>query len=191
VGGLGLILDLERMARPALCREGDLLLLIGAAPDDGWLGQSLYLRELFGREDGAPPPVDLLAERRAGLLIRSLIREGRVSACHDVADGGLAVAVAEMAMAGGLGARLLLDATTIGTASEHGWLFGEDQGRYVVSAMPEEAPRILADAPLALTTARVIGTVGGAELKLGDHRAISVRELFDGHETWLPAYMSN
>jgi phosphoribosylformylglycinamidine synthase len=86
---------------------------------------------------------------------------------------------------------LFLEDATIGTASEHGWLFGEDQGRYVVSATPAEAPRILADAPLANTTARVIGTVGGTELKLGDHRAISLRDLNDRHAQWLHAYMSN
>jgi len=84
VARLGLILDLERMARPALCREGDLLLLIGAAPDDGWLGQSLYLRELIGREDGAPPPVDLLAERRAGDLVGAHPAQ---AAAHGLGEG--------------------------------------------------------------------------------------------------------
>ncbi len=72
----------------------------------GWLGQSLWLREIGGREDGAPPPVDLDLERRAGDFVREQIADGVVRACHDVSDGGLLVAVAEMAIAGGVGARL-------------------------------------------------------------------------------------
>ena len=74
--------------------------------NDGWLGQSLYLREICGREEGAPPPVDLAAERRNGEFVRALIRDGLVTAVHDVSDGGLLVALAEMAMAARIGAVL-------------------------------------------------------------------------------------
>ena len=72
----------------------------------GWLGQSLYLREICEREEGAPPPVDLAAERSNGDLVRALIAEGIATAVHDVSDGGLLVALAEMAMASGIGAEL-------------------------------------------------------------------------------------
>ena len=82
--------------------EGEAILLIGETR--GWLGQSLYLREICGREEGAPPPVDLAAERRHGDFVRALIGDGLVTAVHDVSDGGLLVALAEMAMASRLGA---------------------------------------------------------------------------------------
>ena len=76
---------------------GDVVILIGET--GGHLGASLYLREIEGREAGPPPPVDLAAERRNGDFVRSMIRDGLVAACHDVSDGGLLVALAEMAIA--------------------------------------------------------------------------------------------
>ena len=77
IGGVGLIQDVERMATIALEAEDDVLLLVGGPEDgqDGWLGQSVYLREMEGREDGAPPPVDLAIERRNGDFVRVLISE--------------------------------------------------------------------------------------------------------------------
>src|SRR5262249_54564764 len=123
IGGVGLIEDVEKPASLAFKAAGESIILIGESR--GHLGSSLYLREIHGREDGPPPPVDLAAERRNGDLVRKLIHHGWVTACHDVSDGGLLVAVAEMAMAGGIGAAL--------RTGDIGWLFGEDQARYVVS----------------------------------------------------------
>src|SRR6185503_118055 len=101
IGGVGLIPDLARTASLALRTEGDLLVSIGR--EAGHLGQSLYQQAVTGKLEGAPPPVDLADEIKAGNLVRSLIREGKVEAVHDVSDGGLLVAIAEMALAGGLG----------------------------------------------------------------------------------------
>ena len=105
IGGVGLIDDWRKSATLAFKAEGEAILLAGAPP--GWgthLGQSLYLREILGREDGPPPPVDLAHEKRVGDFVRGLIRDGLVTAVHDLSDGGLAVALAEMAMASGIGA---------------------------------------------------------------------------------------
>ena len=113
--------------------EGDAILLVGET--SGWLGQSLYLREICGREEGAPPPVDLAAERRHGEFVRALIRDGLLTAVHDVSDGGLLVALAEMAMASGIGAVLEAPPGVAG----HAFWFGEDQGRYVVTAKNADA----------------------------------------------------
>src|SRR6266702_3518143 len=104
IGGVGLIDDFKKSATVAFKGENEAILLIGETT--GWLGQSLYLREICGREEGAPPPVDLMAERRVGDFVRGLIGEQFVSAVHDLSDGGLVVAVAEMALASGIGARL-------------------------------------------------------------------------------------
>jgi phosphoribosylformylglycinamidine synthase len=185
IGGVGVIPDWTRMATLAFTAEGEEIVLIGATV--GWLGQSLYLREIEGREDGAPPPIDLIAEKRNGDFVRALIRNGRVTACHDCSDGGLLVAVAEMAMASGIGARL--DAEPRGQPAHAAW-FGEDQGRYVVTAPREAAEAILDEARAMAVPAARLGTTGGAELTLSGEEPILVRELKDLHEGWLPAFMA-
>ena len=141
IGGLGLIADLERMCDPALKAPGEALLLVGG--DGGHLARSLYQREIEGREEGPPPAVDLAAERRHGDFVRRQIEAGMVSACHDISDGGLLVALAEMALAAldagrTVGARIAVPA---GVPSAAGWLFGEDQARYLVSAPQHRMPR--------------------------------------------------
>ena len=103
IGGLGVIENAADAVGLALA-PGLSLVLIGDTK--GWLGQSLWLREIAGREDGPPPPVDLAAERRNGDFVRAQILAGQVRACHDVSDGGMLVAVAEMALAGKTGATL-------------------------------------------------------------------------------------
>ena len=181
IGGLGLLPDIARMATIAFKAGDEALVLIGETR--GHLGQSLYLREIAGREDGAPPPVDLAAERRNGDLVRKLIRDGTVSACHDLSDGGLFVALAEMALAGDLGCEFAApDDTPL-----HAWLFGEDQARYLVAA-PQAAPILEASAAAGVPAA-AIGRTGGDSLKLSDGRAISLADLRAVHEQWLPAYM--
>jgi phosphoribosylformylglycinamidine synthase len=127
IGGVGLLKDWRKAATIAFKREGETILLIGG--ECGHLGQSLWLRELHGHEAGQPPPVDVAAERAAGEAIRRLIQNSLVTAVHDVADGGLAVAIAEMALGGGIGAEF--DEVYGGIAPR--W-FGEDQARYVVTA---------------------------------------------------------
>ena len=97
IGGVGVLDDFTKSMTIAFKSEGQSILLIGET--DGWLGQSVYLRDICGLEEGAPPPIDLAAERRHGEFVRSLIRDRVVTAVHDVSDGGLLVALAEMAMA--------------------------------------------------------------------------------------------
>lgn len=162
-------------------------LLVGTTA--GWLGQSLYLREICGREEGAPPPVDLDAERRHGEFVRQLIREGRVSAAHDLSDGGLAIGLAEMAMAGNLGAQLVEPAPD--GLPLHAFLFGEDQGRYLVTAPLEAAEAIARDGEQRGIPVRPIGLTGGATLTLAQEPPILVADLRLAHETWLPSFMAS
>ena len=128
IGGVGLLDDFTKSASIAFKNEGDVILLIGDT--QGWLGQSIYLRDICGREEGAPPPVDLATEKRNGIVVRKLIATGLITASHDISDGGLLIALAEMAMASGLGATL--EASPMPSAQAF-W-FGEDQARYVVTA---------------------------------------------------------
>jgi phosphoribosylformylglycinamidine synthase subunit PurL len=185
IGGVGLLDDFRKSASLAFKAAGELILLIGETK--GWLGQSMYLREIAGREEGAPPPVDLAVERRHGELVRALIGEGLVTAVHDVSDGGLLVAIAEMAMASGIGARLY--GQPMGMAS-HAFWFGEDQARYVIAAKPSEAEAIVARCKAADIPVRRIGSTAGDALTLPGERPIPVTALSERFEGFLPAYMA-
>jgi phosphoribosylformylglycinamidine synthase len=183
IGGVGLLDDFRKSASLAFKKEGETILLVGETT--GWLGQSLYLRDICGREEGAPPPVDLIEEKENGEFVRTLIADGLVTAAHDLSDGGLAVALAEMAMAKGIGATL--DAAPSDIAAQAFW-FGEDQARYVVTtANPAE---IEARARKASVPVARIGTTGGDVLQIAGERALPVADLNRRFESWLPDYMT-
>ncbi len=184
IGGVGLVEDVRRTANLSFKRPGEKILLIGKAA--GWLGQSLYLRDICGREDGAPPPVDLAAERRNGDFVRGLVASRAVTAAHDVSDGGLAVALAEMAMAGEMGASIEVSSPL----PELGFLFGEDQARYIVTATLETVDAICNAAETAGVACEIIGVTGGDTLTLGFGTAILLDDLVRLHEGWLPGYMA-
>jgi phosphoribosylformylglycinamidine synthase len=186
IGGVGLVPDIGHMANVALKREGDLLVMVGR--EDGHLGQSIYQLTVTGKVEGAPPPVDLADEIKAGNLVRSLIREGKVAAVHDVSDGGLLVAIAEMALAGGIGVQLY---PYEGKLPAHAAWFGEDQARYVLEASPELAEEIIERARLLALPARVVGRVGGEALFIKGEPSLVLAELRSAHESWLPDYMGN
>ncbi|GBU18567.1 MULTISPECIES: phosphoribosylformylglycinamidine synthase subunit PurL [Methylobacterium] len=186
IGGVGVVDDVTRFASLSLKREGDVLVLVGDA--EGWLGQSVYLSVIEGREEGAPPPVDLAEERRNGDFVRGLILSGTVDTVHDLSDGGLAVALAEMAMAGGIGAALPEAPEGI---APHAFLFGEDQARYLLAVEPEAAADILYSAAAQGIPAASVGVTGSDRLTLPGGETISIAELKAAHEGWLPAYMAS
>jgi phosphoribosylformylglycinamidine synthase subunit PurL len=182
IGGVGVLDEFTKSMTLAFKAEGEAILLIGET--SGWLGQSLYLRDICGREEGAAPPIDLAAERRHGDFVRALIRDGLVTAVHDIADGGLLVALAEMAMASGIGA--VLEAPS-GVAA-HAFWFGEDQARYVISA--EDTDIVAQRATAAAVPLLRLGATGGRVLALGEERPLAIHELIRRFENWLPAYMA-
>ena len=184
IGGVGLIDDFTKSATLGFKREGETVLLIGETL--GWLGQSMYLREICGREEGAPPPVDLIEERENGDFVRALILDGTASAAHDLSDGGLAVALAEMAMASGIGA-VLTEAPADIPAHAH-W-FGEDQARYLITVPADKADSVLARAQDLSLNALRIGITGGDALLLPGERPLPIRALSERFEGWLPRYM--
>jgi len=183
IGGVGLVANVRNAIDLALKRDGDALILIGETR--GHFGCSLYLREIEGSESGPPPPVDLTAERRNGDFVRDMIRAEHVAACHDVSDGGLLVAIAEMAMTGGRG--VILEAPPL-DLPRTAYFFGEDQARYIVETA--DPGSIFEAARAGGVSAHAIGAVGGVALTLSGAGAISVNALRAASEAWLPDYMA-
>jgi phosphoribosylformylglycinamidine synthase len=184
VGGVGLIPNLEHFATLKGAKEGDTLILIGDTM--GWLGASIYLSAILSREDGAPPPVNLETEKMNGDYIRKLIRNRRVHAVHDCSDGGLAITACEMAFASNIG--MTLAAPAEGTL--HGWLFGEDQARYLLSVEENSVNPIISTAHSKGISAQVVGRVGGDRLKAHGGFDVSLEGLRQKHESWLPELMT-
>ena len=186
VGAVGLIEDYAQAIGFSGMRAGDTLMLVGETR--GELGASLYLRDVLptGTLDDAawaPPPVDLEAEKRNGDFVRGLIRDGCVHAVHDLSDGGLLGAAAEMALASGVGVELRASSAL----HAHGYLFGEDQGRYLVAA--PDAERLYAAAREAGVHVSDAGHAGGDAFASGPLFAIPLADLREAHEGWMPGFM--
>jgi phosphoribosylformylglycinamidine synthase II len=187
VGGVGLIADYSKRADFASLKPGDQLVLIGETA--GWLGASMYLREVQGREEGAPPPVDLATEKRNGDLVRDLIQSGDVTVVHDLSDGGLVAAAVEMALASGVGVALNIQ----GDVADHAVFFGEDQARYLIALRRDQLDELDAKAEAAGVAYDVVGQAGGDEVSFtgqgGLLAAIQLDALKTAHEGWMPAFM--
>ncbi len=200
VGGIGLIENLDHVATLKGAQPGDALLLVRGPEMDatGNLGASLYARVVLGLDGqaaGAAPPVDLELEKRNAAFVRHLVREGLVHAVHDVSDGGLVCAAAEMAMAGGVG--VTIDPPTRQGATSVALRFGETQARYLLAVDPKHADRIANDLQPAEGTVHWQGAFGGDAVTIkfddgvedGTDVSIPLSTLRAAHEGWLPNYM--
>jgi phosphoribosylformylglycinamidine synthase subunit PurL len=188
IGGVGLLENWEKSATIAFKAEGELIYRVGYP--QGHLGQSLWLRELHGRKDGPPPPVNLDAERRTGECIRELIGQDWITAIHDVADGGLAVALAEMSLAGDVGAHVRIEPYP---GSSAGMFFGEDQAVYVITSTLD-ATSLIEKLNEHGVVGEQIGVTGGDNLKLCNLNgtwAISLANLRAAHEAFFPNLMGS
>jgi phosphoribosylformylglycinamidine synthase len=183
IGGVGLIPGLGAVATLALKPCDEAILLIGE--ERGHLGQSRYQHLVAGDFAGAPPPVDLAAERKAGDFVRGLIAKGVTRTAHDISDGGLLIALAEMALAGGVGLSYLPNETL----PAHAAAFGEDQGRYLIALPREGAHQIMEEAGSRGLPCRMVGECGGDAIRLPGEAPLPLNELRAAHEAWLPAYM--
>ncbi|MEO8430304.1 MAG: phosphoribosylformylglycinamidine synthase subunit PurL [Acidobacteriota bacterium] len=169
VGMVGLLEDAAKRVTLAFKKEGDAIALLGTTRDE--LGGSEYLRSVRGRDEGPCPEVDLDQERRLAALLADLADAGRLSSAHDLSDGGLAVALAESAMASGLGASI--DAGTDVRPSS--LLFGETTGRALVSFPPELEETVAREAEAVGIPFELLGRAGGGRLSV----AAAGRNLFD------------
>jgi phosphoribosylformylglycinamidine synthase len=185
IGAVGLMADVNRMATVALKREGDALILIGDTR--GHLGQSIYLREIQQMETGAAPPVDLTAEKKHGAFVRKLIEDGRCDTCHDLSDGGLLVALAEMALAGDVGIEAGVAGTTVDAIP---FFYGEDQARYLIAVPQKDADKIEGELREAGIIHAIVGKTQAAKVvRVTGEGEIALSDLRKAHEGWFPAYM--
>jgi phosphoribosylformylglycinamidine synthase II len=186
IAGVGLLKDWAKMARIRFAAQGEAVLLAGAPSAwGGHLGQSVYLRDIHGRTDGPAPHVDLAHEKKVGDFVRGLIEDGLATAVHDCSSGGLALAIAEMAMASGIGATI----NALNDANPVAVFYGEDQGRYVVTVNEKNVDDVLMRAEAAGVFCPWIGRTGGNNVVLGDARPVAIEELRSAHESWFPRYM--
>jgi phosphoribosylformylglycinamidine synthase subunit PurL len=193
IGGVGVLEDVSKMARIGFKAEDQEIWLIGHC--DGSLGQSLWLRECHGREDGEAPSVNLEKEKHHGWVIRTLIERGLVASVHDVSDGGVAVALAEMSLAGGIGATVTshVGHDFGGATTSAGWWFGEDQCRYLVVAKPgAQLSHFLhhEEEPVRYAYRGQIGVTGGNALNL-DGQAVPLADLRAAHESFFNDWMES
>jgi phosphoribosylformylglycinamidine synthase len=177
IGGVGLLDDVSKHTGLGLQNNGATLVLIGGIGTH--LGASIYLRDVQGETKGSAPYVDLAKEKTHGDMVRKLIAAGKVNACHDLSDGGLLVALAEMCISGGRGANVELPLNEAA-------LFGEDQARYLLE-LSDDAWQELQSSKI---DAIKIGVVGGDALRINGTEIAKISELQAINEAWLPKYMS-
>jgi len=187
IGMVGVIENVDDAVGNCFVAADQDIFVIGQSDkaDDGWLGASIY--QQHHGDDGiyAPPPLDLVAEQKTSSFVRQQILGGGINAAHDIADGGLAVAIAEMAMRSGFGAEIAVPKT----GNLHGWAFGEDQARFVVTTADSQALIAAAkEAGIEITKLGMVSDQG--ELKFGDNDTISIADLNAVFEGCIPALMA-
>jgi phosphoribosylformylglycinamidine synthase len=176
IGAVGLLSDINQIIKYTP-NDGNELVLIGITK--GHLGQSALLKELYDREEGDAPNVDLHAEKIAGDFVRSCHNQNLITAAHDVSDGGLSTAAVEMAIAANIGVSLINGNT--------GWFFGEDQGRYLLAC--DDSKELLKAAVISGIPAQLIGHFGGEEIKLGS-ASIKINDVADAHQAILKSLVN-
>ena len=183
IGGVGLIKDLNHFSTPSIKREDDNILLLGQT--SGYLGQSIYAKEILNNTSGLPPKIDLKSEKKIGDTVRDLININKIDTVHDVSDGGFLVALAEMSISGNIGVRINLDKENLNDK----FLFGEDQGRYIISISDKqmsEITKIFNDREIFF---QKVGKTCGKKLIINDNEEVEIEVLKNLHENWFNKYL--
>ena len=183
IGGVGLIENLNHFSTPHLKRDNDTVLLVGKT--DGYLGQSIYAKEILNITSGLPPKVNLKNEKKIGDVIRDLININKLDTVHDISDGGFLVALTEMSISGGIGVKIHLDEKDISPK----FLFGEDQGRYIISAPDDLISDILRILESKNIFFQKIGKTSGNKIIINDSEEIEIKSLKKIHEDWFNEYL--
>jgi phosphoribosylformylglycinamidine synthase len=191
IGGVGMLDDWEKSATIGFKAEGDLIVVVGDPTYGGTeVSQSVWLREIHGRKDGPSPVADLDKELRNGRFVRNAISRNEVTAAHDISDGGIAVALAEMALAGNFGADIQMY-----TDFDRSY-FAEDQARYVLTIDEKTFDALLERAAAEGVQFHGIGRVRGVSLLFradeGHVRTkVSLADLRAAHESFFPKLMDS
>ncbi|WP_208435876.1 phosphoribosylformylglycinamidine synthase subunit PurL [Bartonella phoceensis] len=183
IAGVGLLADWSKMATTSGMQNGDSIVLIGVCGSH--LGQSIYARNILNINTGAPPHVDLQLEKKHGEFVRDVIHRGFVHAAHDISDGGLAIALAEMVIQAGKGIKAKLS----NKVPHHAELFGEDQARYLLSIKPHTLNHLKELAQESAISVTELGRVEGNSLNIEGILTLSVDKLTQAYESWFPQFM--
>ena len=183
IGGVGLIENLNHFSTPHLKRDNDTVLLVGKT--DGYLGQSIYAKEILNIISGLPPKVNLKNEKKIGDVIRDLININKLDTVHDISDGGFLVALTEMSISGGIGVKIHLDEKDVSPK----FLFGEDQGRYIISVPDELISDILRILESKNIFFQKIGKTSGTKIIINNSEEIEIKSLKKIHEDWFNEYL--
>ena len=182
IGGVGVIDNLDIFADHNFKRKDDIIIIIGKT--DGHLSQSIYATELLNINTGLPPKVNLAEEKKNGLTIKSLIESSLVDTSHDVSDGGILIALTEMAIKNNIGFEIETD-----KSNSHRFLFGEDQGRYIVSIKEKNLIKV----KKILEENNVIYTIAGVTIdkiiKVNEEK-IHIDMIKEIYENWFTRYLS-
>ncbi|MBL4617084.1 MAG: phosphoribosylformylglycinamidine synthase subunit PurL [Robiginitomaculum sp.] len=182
VGGVGIIKDISMAIGFSSARQGDMLVLVGRTR--GWLGSSIYAREIENLIGHRPPPVSLSTELQNGKFVRKAIKKSLLRAVHDLSDGGLACAAVDMAMASNVG--IVLDPHS--TLPDNAWYFGEDQARYLLSIDAANYNKLQQLSVKKGVLLSYVGEVKGDDIRLGSAR-IRLSDLQIKWEQWFPEFM--
>jgi phosphoribosylformylglycinamidine synthase subunit PurL len=184
IGGIGLIKNYKNMITMGLKQSDNIILVIGKT--EGHLDQSLFSREILNEKNGPPPEINLFNEKNNGETILKLIDKEFIKAAHDVSLGGIITAISKMCIKGKKGVTLKKPKYLI---NEFEYLFGEDQGRYVI----EIEKNNLKDVTEILEKNSVhydeLGTVNSEELIINSKTKVSIDDLIKSHTTWLTNFM--
>ncbi len=181
IGGVGLIKDLSNTMTISLKKEGSYICVIGIS--NNHLGNSQYLSIIKNKEIGSTPSIDLEEELKNGKFILNFIEQNKFEAVHDIGDGGLLIALAEMSIYGGKGVNL-----DINKSSLIEYLFGEDQSRYLVEISKDNFEEFMREAEKNNVSVEKIGITQADQFEIKNIGKIKVDALIQAHESWFKKF---
>ena len=177
IGGVGLIKDLSKTMTISLKEEGNIICVIGKS--NNHLGNSQYLSIIQNKEEGSTPSIDLDEELKNGRFILDCVKKNLLKSIHDIGEGGLLVAAAEMCISGNIGVNIDVSKEFL-----HGYFFGEDQSRYLIEINLNDIKKVNSLAAEKNISIEEIGIIKGLELKINNVGAISIAALDKSHKHW-------
>ena len=185
IGGVGLIKNYKKMVTMDLKEIDNLLLVIGKT--EGHLNQSLFARDILDEKNGPPPEINLFNEKNNGETILKLIDKNFIKSAHDVSLGGIITALAKMCIKGKKGATIKKTKYLI---NQFEYLFGEDQGRYIVEINKDDLDNVTKILLESSVHFEELGTVNNSNLVIDDKTKVTIDDLIKSHTSWLTNYMS-